>query len=291
MHRMEFKQFQEVAAVHLSSRLSESAISELFFSGLDMNGDGCVDGNEWLLVLGKKMNRGTFECDSQQFRCASAPSMTNQSQASTKLSYGCGSKIDVGGSGDALLELLSASEMTLEEGFCAFAFGEGDGDFDPMHCMEFKQFHEVAAVHLSSRLSESAISELFFSGLDMNGDGCVDGNEWIHFLRARLQSPSHTVGSPTTGLSSSSRLPQPSRGCQMRLSGSSPRFVQGGTREFIVDTHSPQSSSDSREIPAVSTERHRCTPMQLDDLQLTREDAQAYLDVCALVRMCCVLLH
>ena len=178
-----------------------------------------------------------------------------------------------------LLELLAASDMTPEEGFCAFAFGEDDGDFDPKHRMAYEQFAAVGVDHLASRLSESAIAELFHKGLDLDGDGFVEGGEWLRALRLSQLAVSRADEPHAVSVSGNAQLQQqrPSAGLQ---------WNDDATAELLAEAH--VLSSDGKlshiegggaGIDTVSAERHRHTPMWLDERQHTREGMQAYLHV------------
>jgi hypothetical protein len=180
-----------------------------------------------------------------------------------------------------LLELLSASDMTLEEGFCAFAYGEGDGDFDPAHRMDFKTFRAVAVDHLSSRLSESAISELFHTGLDLNGDGVVDGEEWRQALRLNQQA---IIRADATH-SSCAVLPLQSPHITVQWNSEAATAQLSDARD-LSNLHVPSIQSHAPDTISFSLERHRYTPMRIEER--TREEIQAYLDVssCAPSKHC-----
>jgi hypothetical protein len=181
-----------------------------------------------------------------------------------------------------LFELLTASDMTVEEGFCAFAFGESDGVFDPKHRMEFKQFHAVAVGHLSSRLSESAIVELFHSGLDLNGDGCVDGEEWVCALHFKHESLPH-VDDPSFSNGASMQRPLPS--FRQQRNSDAAHALQDNALMFPSNDDLSQIPSETQENNVFSIERHRLTPMWSEDWQHTREIVQTYLDV-SLLALC-----
>ena len=182
----------------------------------------------------------------------------------------------------ALLELLTASDMTVEEGFCAFAYGEIDGDFDPKHRMEFKQFHAVAVDHLSSRLSESAIVELFHSGLDLNGDGFVDGEEWLRALHVDHRS---VPLSDHPSFSNGASMQRPSLSCRQQRNSEAAHVLQDNALILSSNDDLLQFQSETQESNVFSVERHRLTPMWIEDWQHTREIVQTYLDV-SLLALC-----
>ena len=167
------------------------------------------------------------------------------------------------------MELLSSSELTLEEGFCAFAYGEGDGDFDPNHRMDFAKFHAVAIDHLSNRLSESAIAELFHSGLDLNGDGFVDGHEWLHALRLSQQFTSRQAPHASI-LPSSALLQQQPLSFEASWNLDSTLARPGVNHVLASNHHLPLTQSDAPDASA-QVERHRLTPMWLDETWNCRE--------------------
>ena len=182
----------------------------------------------------------------------------------------------------ALLELLTSSDMTVEEGFCAFAYGEIDGDFDPKHRMEFKQFHAVAVDHLSSRLSESAIVELFHSGLDLNGDGFVDGEEWLLALHVEHKS---VPLADDPSFSNSGSMQRPSLSCRQQRNSDAAHGLHDNALILSSNDGVLQIQSETHESNVFSVERHRLTPMWIEDWQHTREIVQTYLDV-SLLALC-----
>ena len=190
--------------------------------------------------------------------------------------------IGLDGSLAVLMKLLFSSDMTLEEGFCAFAFVEGDGDFDPKHRMGFTRFRSVAVEHLSSRLSESAIAELFHTGLDLNGDGYVDGDEWLRALRSSQQLPSRDAAHESS-LSSSARLKQQPLGVFSTWKLDATLALQSDSLVHASIHNVSQTGADAQDTSA-QVERNRHTPMLPDERQHTRESIHSYLDVslCAL---------
>jgi hypothetical protein len=189
-----------------------------------------------------------------------------------------------------LLELLAASDMTLEEGFCAFAFGGGDGDFDVEHRMTYDQFAAVAVGHLASRLSESAIAELFHEGLDLNGDGFVDGGEWLCALHTMqwlhtmhtMQQAAITADEPHgSNVKSTIQLQQqgPSLSLGLQLNGGAAAALMCDSHVMSSDHSVSLNEGAAVGIDSMSAERHRHTPVWLDERQHTKEGMQAYLHV------------
>ena len=189
-----------------------------------------------------------------------------------------------------LRELLAASDMSLEEGFCAFAFGDGDGDFDVEHRMTYDQFAAVAIGHLASRLSESAIAALFHEGLDLNGDGFVDGGEWLcalhtmqwlHTMHTMQQAAIISDEPHGSNVKSTIQLQQqgPSPSLGLQLNGGAAAALMCDSHVMSSDHSVSLNEGGAVGMDSMSAERHRHTPVWLDERQHTKEGMQAYLHV------------